>query len=264
MKRILCCLLAMLLLMPCAFAEDASYESVGYASPEEAVTAYAAAFAEGDVMGMISTFAVETYVDCFDSQKYIEHMRIYNWNDNDAVLNLPTVNEYNRQLRVLSRVSSILRGFNSQYIALCGVTAAQTDIKRGYGAVTFEKDDAEAISGFLELVTNTAWPGSVAAGPVWDSGVAKAYDWGKGYDRQLESQRGYLCCDELADVGVALEIDGKSYLQVMQCVRYGDRWYNLTAHGYLAILLETRLQYSSSNILYGLLPMEDVLSFMGN
>ena len=49
-------------------------EGPGYDSPEEAVTAYLEAMKKGDARGMLSTFAIETYVAEMDAQAYLERM----------------------------------------------------------------------------------------------------------------------------------------------------------------------------------------------
>ena len=84
MKKLFVCLLALLLTIPAlAEASDAlrprrdeavedapdvtlaglRFEGEGYESPEEAVAAYLEAMRNGDVAGMLSTFAIETYVE---------------------------------------------------------------------------------------------------------------------------------------------------------------------------------------------------------
>ncbi len=47
-----------------------SYEGAGYATPEEAVQAYITARQAGDVSAMLSTFAIETYVDSYDAEAF--------------------------------------------------------------------------------------------------------------------------------------------------------------------------------------------------
>ena len=46
-------------------------EGKGFASAEEAVAAYLQAMKENDVAGMLSTFAIETYVDNLDARAYL-------------------------------------------------------------------------------------------------------------------------------------------------------------------------------------------------
>ena len=98
MKKLIVCLLALCLLLPAAWAEEFRYEGDGYATADEAAVAYANAFARGDVMGMLSTFAVESYVDHFDSEAYLSYIRIYRPTNAQAMLPLPYQEGYGRQL----------------------------------------------------------------------------------------------------------------------------------------------------------------------
>ena len=92
MKKLLVCLLALLfaslpalgnenlhLLVNAAAVEakdapskdpssDGRMEGSGFASPEDAVTAYLEAMKAGDLSGMLSTFAIETYIQNVDAQ----------------------------------------------------------------------------------------------------------------------------------------------------------------------------------------------------
>ena len=52
-------------------------EGAGYKTPEDAVMAYAEYLKNGDMEGMISTFAVESYVEHFDMRAHLEYYDSY-------------------------------------------------------------------------------------------------------------------------------------------------------------------------------------------
>ena len=233
MKKMIVCLLALCLLLPAACAESAVYEGAGYDTPEDAVLAYANAFAKGDVMEMLSTFAVESYVDHFDSKAYFSYIRVYQPMNSAPLLALPDSSEYMRQLRILDQVSSILAGFSRQYVVASGILDLTSDTVRGAYTMSFKPEEPEALDAFLAKTAECVWPGEVTVGPVWNRALFEMRDWGKGYGRYFEYLRAYTGCDEAATVAVVLRIDGMDYLQVMQCVRYGDKWYNQSMSGYV-------------------------------
>ena len=55
--------------LPFAAAESGRLEGAGYDTPEEALLAYIDALNRGDVGGMLSTFALESYVEHADPSR---------------------------------------------------------------------------------------------------------------------------------------------------------------------------------------------------
>lgn len=90
MKKLLVCLRRCCWRRRRALGEEAAdgsahaFEGSGFDSPEEAVTAYLEAMQEGDVQGMLSTFAIETYVDNVDAQTYLTRMGAFVPDDQEA------------------------------------------------------------------------------------------------------------------------------------------------------------------------------------
>lgn len=261
MKKWIACLLALLLIVPCAHAEDFSFEGEGYFTPEEAALAYAEAFARGDVMGMLSTFAVETYVDHFDSAAYLSYIQIYRPEGQQAVLPLPYQEGYGRQLRVVDRASSIFSDFTNQYIAMSGIGEAASDPRMN--GIMFSRDDPESLNAFLDTAARNAWPGSVTVGQVIARAATKDVQFGRRYSKSMDSIRAYAGCDETAAVGVMLLIDGQSYIQLLQCIRYGEKWYNHVLGGnagsYISMTLNSA-RFSGGRT--GLFPADEVLSLL--
>ena len=57
-----------------AAAENGKIEGDGFATPEEAITAFAEALQEGDLDKMISTFAIESYCERYDMAGLIQRV----------------------------------------------------------------------------------------------------------------------------------------------------------------------------------------------
>ena len=263
MKKLIVCLLALCLLLPAAWAEEFRYEGDGYATADEAAVAYANAFARGDVMGMLSTFAVESYVDHFDSEAYLSYIRIYRPTNAQAMLPLPYQEGYGRQLRILDRVSSLTNDFCRQYVAMCGVAGAANE--PNVNGLMFSPNEPEVLTAFLDTAAQGVWPGNVTVGLVIGQAVTGNIQFGRHYSENMETVRAYAGCDETAAVGVMLMIDGASYIQVMQCIRYGDRWYNHVLSGVAGSYLMAVMPSDSGAydvMCSGLLPADKVLSLL--
>lgn len=92
-------------------------EGPGFGSPEEAATAYLEALGQLDAGAMVSTFAVESYVEHCDLEAYLEWSRSYL--PNDSICPLPADSARSaavaiRHLRVLQRaVGVVVSGFVS-------------------------------------------------------------------------------------------------------------------------------------------------------
>ena len=75
--------------------------------------AYVEAFNAGDVQAMLSTFAIETYVERTDRLASIGRMTIFSTNNYDTY---PMPNDYMRQLLIADRVGGLARYMTGQYM----------------------------------------------------------------------------------------------------------------------------------------------------
>lgn len=264
MKRIVVFALLLMLLAPCARAEGASFEGEGYAAPEDAALAYAEAFARGDVMGMVSTFAVETYVEHFDAKAYLLDRQGYSTHYADPLLAIPLETGYGQALRVTDRASGILDSFDQQYAAMSGMVDLENEyLNPNMGRVAFRPDQPEILEEFLEAAAGCVWPGEVTAGQVLGRDLSGSVQWGDSYDKYLATVCAYAGCDEAVTVAPLLRIDGVDYLQLMVCVRYGETWYNFALSGWLgSYLLVAVPEFRNYRNACGLLPAGPALALL--
>ena len=235
MKRIVAMILSMLLMLSCAaLGEGVRFEGEGYDSPEAAVEAYISHFNEGDVWGMVSTFAVETAVDHTDPRalaiKYAAFIP-------SSASQAPRANAYTRALAVGLRANELVSGFYQQMLAYGWPLE---DSAFNNNTTSFHSSDREAeIDAFYDGIEASDFAN--AQGQIEfvrfmtseEVGVAKVYD-GKANQDNIEADRVIYGCDELADRVALVRIAGVDYVQFMTCARYGDRWYNFRPHGYMA------------------------------
>lgn len=252
MKRVLVCLLALMLADLPAFgglfsetsavaeAETAPpvlsggrLEGEGFASAEEAVTAYLQAMKENDVAGMLSTFAIETYVDNLDARAYLARNGTFGSSSQAA---LAATDPYMRQIAVASRYADLADGFWYQYI-----TAAWPE---EYGEYESSRalllSDNAAVEEFLSLMDaaefSTFLQEMDLTGFVSPATFSEYYQI-PGNMKVIASMAEAYGCDELADVVACVESGGEEYYQFMYCARYGNLWYNLSLGGYAANFL---------------------------
>lgn len=193
------------------------------------MSAYIGSFRENDFDGMLSTFAVETFVDHFDLVKYFEFIRSYGISTGYV----PNISDYSRTLNVEIRRSRIVDLVRYQYLTLTGVACIDGD------PILMDKD----ISGEEFLAENFATDDSLwlteirfleeFLSPRTLSDIYYTERNQEVIARNLASYGG----DEVQNVAARLEIAGEPYVLFMEVIRYGDRWYNLNLGGNLAILM---------------------------
>ena len=177
MKKLLICLLALMLTVP-ALAEapgglrprrravraevaaDVRFEGEGYESPEEAVVAYLEALKKGDVEGMLATFAIETYVAEMDAQADLERMGVF---QPSYGMRLPLGGDYQRQVAVAVRYGQLAESLASQWMLYSwpdGYAAFD-----GASVALNEDGDAEAfLAGLAEGDAAALWQGDGGRG----------------------------------------------------------------------------------------------------
>lgn len=238
MKKLFAMLLALALLVSCcaALAEAPKFEGEGYDSPEAALGAYIEALNAGDVWGMISTFAVETAVDHMDQKAAIQRTKVWQAAIREGA---PVFNGYSRDLAVAQRVGAITNALN--YAMLTYAWPEGFDAFDGM-PVQFNGDDADArIDAFLGGFASSdfaGWTGQVALEhyvTAEDLGMAEIY-FNESNQANLARFAKVCGCDELEERAAILSAAGRRYVQFMQCVRYGDRWYNYSQMPSLAHL----------------------------
>ena len=197
-------------------------EGPGYATPEEAVMAYLDAMNRGDAYGMISTFAMESFAAHVDPMLWIDHNARFNPSPFVAINGIPCRDDYVVSLIAQARYGAIARDLNACYAMYALGTDQsynhyETAEERRALAEQFSNSVLNNITGNVEFVE---WlnPAVLTGGMVTKPGA--------GGD--LIGSMAYTGADDIAEIGALIRINGKTALQGMNCVKYGDRWYNLS------------------------------------
>ena len=246
MKRLLICLLVLLLTVP-ALAEAPSalrprrdeiieeapqvalagvrFEGEGYESPEEAVAAYLQAKKNGDAAGMLATFAIETYVENVDAQASLWRVRAF-MPGNSA---LPLGGDHQLQMAAAKRYAELANTLYYQWLAL-----SWPDEYGEFGAqaVMFQ-DEAEVEAFRAALAANDVAPLLEALELIEFIPVQNIDEnyLSQNSLRMRAQQAAAYGCDAMSDVVARLSIGGEEWYQCMQCARYDGRWYNIAFSG---------------------------------
>ena len=253
MKKLLVCLLALLLaaapalgadLTPRRKGEAASepaeailsvgrLEGEDFASPEEAVTAYLQAMKAGDVAGMLSTFAIETCVENCDILARMERAQSFSPRPEFP---MGTDDPYLAQISAATRYSDLSNDLYFQYMAF----SWPEEYGRFNRVSAFFKQDGEA-NAFLESLSAANFAAALREMEL--TGFTSAQDMVDEADMEIyflfveELSRDYGC-DEILDMAARVNLGGEEYYQLLVCARYGEKWYNLEFGGILSAFLD--------------------------
>ena len=235
MKKLLICLLALVLAAAPALGEGTetgALEGPGFGSAEEAVTAYLEAMKNGDVEGMLATFAIETYVAEMDAQADLARMGSF---QPGYGMRLPLGGEYQRRVAVAARYGQLAESLAYQWMLFSWPEGYEAF---GDESITFQEDgDAEAfLTGLAENDAAARWQEMEIVEFVEPAELSDMY-LNERNQQTIARQAASYGCDEIVSVVAKLDIGGEEWYQCMDVARYGEKWYNLSFSGYIGILL---------------------------
>ena len=240
MKKILSLLLAvcMLFLLCSCSGGSKKVEGAGYKSPEDAALAYAKALKSCNVGSILSTFAIETYVENFSLEKHFEHYKTYVFGGTA----LPATNDYTKDLAVINRQNSIVSSLSSIYV----FAGTSEEMKPSYIA-----QDAQEAQPYVDLFSDDSW--MTYAKQMTIGKTLRMEDFPESQDvaEAMERARSERCevwnYDDWKPMAVEVTIDGADYYLCVDTVCYNGKWYNETPRGTISALID-----GSNN--YGLAP----------
>lgn len=220
MKKLFALLLTILLVFSfTGCGEEAfRYEGGGYKTPEAAVEAYVDAMKTGDVDAMIKVFAVETYVENFDFERYVD--RTWSWNFNMPV---PGSDSTADSINLAKRLDSVTGTIQQQLFALMGWTDVLT------APVSIGKDREYTSAAELYAAYDTAQIAKKAKSIRLvriESDVQLFENASNEYHQSnLAWQAATYGAEEVAGYIATLECEGENYYLGLTLILYGDRWY---------------------------------------
>lgn len=228
-KSLLLCICLILLAEIYGSVFSETIEGPGYASSTEAALAYADYFSHGDLEGMVSTFAIESYVDNINTESYAEDMTYHVLLLPSTIGVIPDEGEYLHNLNIMRRQGAVIDLFVRQ----CMVMANGRDI------VGDLLNDKEHYDAYVSAFQNRSWPHSGSESETAAYNAQELFDLmgapEKYQEYQEYLQRSYnrniarYGCDDLDSVITFISFDGEFYIQFLTCAKYGDKWYLLDA-----------------------------------
>lgn len=198
-------------------------EGNGFSSPEDAITAYVEALQDGDIGKMVSTFAIESYAEGFDFEAYL---RVYPSIQLHAIgVPLPNSGAYQEQLNAYARYATIASDIRLGYLALIDI-----DYLPIYHVRPGDEMDAE-IEALTEELSGNNFDKELSQMEIGDILTEEELDANKKVvAHQFDNYFAYLDVDDLQEVAIEVEFDGKDFILYMLTAEIDGRWYNLTTN----------------------------------
>ena len=254
---LLCCLFCLNSLL--CFAQEGSeapssdetkIECGGFDTPEEAVLAFCEALKENDFQKAVSTFAIESYCEHFDLVANMQRLAILQLYIRSPQIPIASAdNETSMKLSAGLRAGNVLVSIYSpmQMIALDhAYLSADETVREAIDSIRdrFMLQTRDLTSAQLQLVRDSLlqFPDfsqmslSKPISPLAFGLISKNYLSELSLRNFLE-QAIVNGASGVTELGVIMENDEDIYLVTMNIVKYGDKWYNCSLGGDIAIYM---------------------------
>ena len=207
-------------------------EGKGFDTPEEAAEAYIKALNSGNMDELLSTYAIESYVDNFDTRAHIERFKCFQpafpFN---ATYELSDGEDFDRDFRIKARQGLIMY----RYYQMVGLYTTEHD------SMVIALSDEKEIDSFMKKIQKSDFLNK------WkdmefvefldpDDITNNAYNRDQNVEYR-EKVQDIFGCEELTDVCALVEVDGDEYAQFLQCGMYDGKWYIIDCNGLLASMI---------------------------
>lgn len=210
-------------------------EGGGYNSAEEAANAYFTALRKGDVKGMFSTFAIETYIENYNMTAQLERMKVYS---PLMMPKLPSSNDFNKDLGIFQRQGELATTLTQQYTTICIPELGLSEMKPI--AFSEEPDPEKALHEFMQAMEKGTNPNKLEAvklesfinpedlSPHYSSEKNKEY---------LRLRANAFGADAIESIAAMVTIEEDTYLFCFDAICHSNKWYLLEPCGNVGTLL---------------------------
>lgn len=212
------------------FESPGMVEGAGYDTPEEAVVAYLEAFRDGDINRMVSTVAIETYLENVDLETILYYMQIFHY----SISLFDDANDFMGELNFERRRGSVLinASLHNRFLYLPDVLSASFEeilIPFGFTHVPIDGNEAEIarLISYIEYYRGANQRSELnilGVIPVETMMQYSAHTPDSLWE-ELELRAAMNGFDEVVTIVVMFELGGEKYLFNPFVVRYGERWY---------------------------------------
>ena len=232
-KRILCVLAgaALLAVTPaCSLAAESAAEETletkmegdGFDTPEEALTAYIEAFKKMDMNGMVSVYAMESFLENLDLEALVEKQQVYSFRTRYNYI--PQENPYASALNLEKRRSWITDLVQQQYVTLSG-----SGLYTEYPGMMIQVKDFGDVQNLLDTIFPEKEQGfleNLNLMQFIDPGILSENDLSESFrEKNIEENCSMYGAEDYQCVAASLQLDGKNWLITFDTIKYGGRWY---------------------------------------
>lgn len=191
--------------------------NAGFDSPEDATKAYLEALRDSDLDRMMSTFAIDIYVQNYDFEANLERVSSYGLTQE---IKLPNTNEFVTALNTETRRSAVSTAISRQYITLCAPQLDQTQpqILKEEGQVNQLVSQLEKDIHALPLSTLKV------VGFVPPEALSDLYLL-ENNQNNMAKRAAIYGADQLVSCAAVFSLNGAEYLLCVDTAQYGNRWY---------------------------------------
>lgn len=227
MRRFLCGMLVLCILFSLCACGAGKIEGKGYKNAKKAARACVEAIADDDVDKVLSTFAMETYVENYDVEKYLDQVGAYLPHTSTP---LRPEDDFARSLDLLYRQNTVARALMDMYL-----THSLGEAHSGQ-PIMFESAGYEDAAAFLDKMDSSSWQ-TVKVGKVRSAEDFIDSQMMGQYQKSVATKKEVLGCEELTDLAVGVALDGTDYYLFMELASYGGKWYVCNFGGSLSTYL---------------------------
>lgn len=236
MKKIISLVLAVVLCLSlCACGGQQTIEGKGYDSPEAALTGYAQALKTGNVPGVLSTFAVETYVEHFDLAAYWNHMGTVPPSGKNR---LDSIDSYTTGINLINRQHEITGHLTNLYTTI----SMGEDVSSLSMGIRFNGEPYDNAGELMDELMMDDWMATLSKmefdGTFFylEDVVGNAETVDKAREN-LRKQCDYYGCEEIVPLALEIKLDGETYWLCVDVACYNGKWYNLQPFGTVGLFL---------------------------
>lgn len=213
------------------FTDDFSstkIEGAGFDSPEESIVAYVEAFSAGNIEDMLSTFAIETYVQNFRFEEYIASRSYYDFYY--SAICLPNDSPFKTELNNQTRQYDLVNQFKNAYFTL-------TNVDNSRSIISFAGENKEdEIENFVNLLEDPDFDKKIAGIKILGILDKNDFDYdAEHYDNSFKIYS-YIDADEFCDVAAEIDYQGETYYIFMLTAKFDGKWYNISPVSQLGLL----------------------------
>lgn len=214
--------------LPANHASDC-FEGKGYDAADKAAMAYAEALCEADIDKMLSTFAIETYINNYDLKEFISSRKTYQYYY--AEYAFENNGEFQTQVNYYSRIFELVKDFKQLYYYLVLDDADYTAME------TFIQSDSSEIEDFVKQVSDPAFEQKMSNSKLRRILTPEMFNDIDLliYKNAITTGYSYLNCDEIVSFAIEFDFDGNEYYIFVDTGCFEGVWYNISVKSSLGI-----------------------------